>query len=244
MNYPQWVEAVCALLEYQVVDPSSATPTDVDAFNAIIPRAIEYTELRMQRDLDFIATTTVNTSGTMTANSRTVTLPVPSVVGAYVVVSQIRPIIGGVRQQPLEPVTRSFLDFVFPNEASLGASYPPVYWTPNDQTSVIVGPAPSSALSFEVLGTTRFAPMSSTNVSNFMSQYLPDLYLAASMIFLSGYQRDFGAQADDPKMALSWEKTYTDLLSSAVVEEARKRYSDMFPHATDPAGTLTSQSGG
>lgn len=223
------------MLEYTgaVVDPTSANPTNVPAFNQIIPRAIEYTELRMQRDLDFIATT-ATANGTMTANSRTITLPIPS-QGPFVVVSEIIPIVAGDKQQPLEPISRAMLDYFWPSETSPGANIVPVQWTPNDQLTAIVGPAPDQNYGFQVVGTIRFAPLSSTNPNNFLTQYLPDLYLAASLVFLSGYQRDFGSMSDDPAKAQSWESQYQLLLGSAVVEEARKRYADMYPHASDPA---------
>lgn len=235
MLYADWINAVCDLLEYQanIVDPTSALPTDSDAFNLIYPRAIEYTELRLQRDLDFIATTTVVT-GAMTANSRTVALPV-SAQGPFVVVSQVRPLLNGDRQQPLEPVSRTALDFFWPSDQSPGAGILPSQWTPNDEATILVGPAPDIAYGIEILGTTRFLPLSASNTSNFLTFYVPDLYIAASMIFFSGFQRDFGSQSDDPKMAQSWENQYQLLLQSAVVEEARKRYADMFPHSTDPS---------
>lgn len=235
MNYTDYINAICAMLEYTgaIVDPSSASPTNFVPFNQIIPRAIEYTELRMQRDLDFIATTTT-ANGTMVANSRTITLPIPS-QGAFVVVSEIIPIVAGDKQQPLEPITRSMLDYFWPSELSPGANIVPLQWTPNDQLTAIVGPAPDQNYDFQVVGTTRFPPLSASNTTNFLTQFLPDIYLAASMIFYSGYQRDFGSQSDDPAKAQSWESQYQALLSSAVVEEARKRYADMYPHASDPA---------
>jgi hypothetical protein len=46
----------------------------------------------------------------------------------------------------------------------------------------------------------------------------------ASMIFISGYQRNFGRQSDDPQMAQSYETQYMTLLKGATVEEFRKKY--------------------
>lgn len=232
MDYAGWITAICAMIEYPVVDSSLPNPTGT-IFDTIYPRAIEYTELRMQRDLDFIATTTV-ANGTMSANSRTVSLPIPS-NGPFVVVSQISPIVSGVKQQPLEPITRMMLDYFWPSELSPGANIIPSQWTPNDQLTVIVGPAPDQNYDFEVVGTTRFVPLSASNTSNFLTLFLPDLYIAASMIFWAGYQQSYGSQSDNPQQAQSWENQYQLLLQSAVVEEARKRYADMFPHASDPA---------
>lgn len=333
MNYSDWINAVCTLLEYQVNDATSATPTNEDSFNTIYPRAIDYTENRLQRDLDFIQTSITTSTGVMTPNSRTITYPsvdLPAVAnlpvlignpipagsivsttigidivnvmwtahgqpagsdvailtplfvggltlggvyqiitvvdannftlnvtfnavftdsesilgsGIYIVVEQIRPIVGGTRMQPLEPVTRPYLDFAWPDENSPGANILPVQWCPKDQTTALVGPAPDQAYGFEVVGTMRIPQLSAANYTNFLTQQFADLYVAASMVFFSGYQRDFSAQAEDPKMAQSWENQYQLLLSSAKVEEARKQFANMFPSPSRPTG-LTAQSQG
>lgn len=229
MDYPGWINAITSLLEYQVADNTSATPTDVAAFNVILPAAIDYTENRIQRDLDFIATT-ITATGTMTANNRTVTLPVVD-GSTYIVTTQIR--LTG--QPPLEPVTRDYLDFAWPSETSLGAGIAPVQWCPNDQINVLVGPAPDQAYPFEVVGTMRFKQLSSTNTSNFLTLQVPDLYVMCSMIFFSAYQRDFGGQSDDPQQAQSYEAQYQGLLKSAQVEEVRKNYANMCPSPSSPA---------
>jgi len=48
--------------------------------------------------------------------------------------------------------------------------------------------------------------------------------MAASMVFGSGFMRDFGSQTDDPQQSGSWETQYQALLRSADVEELRKKY--------------------
>ena len=237
MNYSQWVTAICTLLEYQVVNAASSTPTGT-VFDGVIPAAIDYTENRLQRDLDFLATMATDDTGVMTPNLRLLTLPTD--IGAFVVVQQITPIVGGVRQQPLEPVTRPFMDFAWPSDASVGANIPPVQWSPYDQSHVLVGPAPDQAYPFEVVGTVRFEQMSSANTSNFLSTQLPDLYVAASMIWFNLYQRDFVGIAGQQGGAPSWETQYGELLKSAQVEEARKRFMNLSPSPTKPT-QLTDQ---
>ena len=44
------------------------------------------------------------------------------------------------------------------------------------------------------------------------------------MVFASGYQKNFGSQSDDPKMAMSWEDQYQKLMASANAEELRKKW--------------------
>lgn len=59
-----------------------------------------------------------------------------------------------------------------------------------------------------------------------LTTYFPDLFIAASMIFATGYQRDFGAQADNPAQGQSWENQYDLLIKSAITEEARKKFNE------------------
>lgn len=330
MDYAGWINIVTAILEYDVGDATSDTPTNNVAFNDSIPSSIDYVENRLQRDLDFIATTVTSTDGLMTANTRSITLPsvdlssvsgVPLLVGKpiaansiitttigqpqfnvkwlghgmlvgqnvslknpikvggltiggvysvtavvdvnniiliagsnatssasatvvgdgiFVVVTSIQPIVGGRRQQPLEPVTRDFLDFSWPDEMSPGANILPVQWCPNDQVSALVGPAPDQAYGFVAVGTMRFPQLSSVNYTNFLTQNVPDLYVAASMVFWFGWQRDFGGQSEDPQTAQSWENQYQLLLKGAGVEEIRKRFADNFSSPTNPS-SLSSQ---
>lgn len=90
---------------------------------------------------------------------------------------------------------------------------------------IIVGPAPDQAYTVEVIGTIRPTPLSATNTTTYLTLYLPDLFVAASMIFMSGYMRDFGSQTDDGQQSVSWDTQYTKLFASANVEEMRKKYS-------------------
>lgn len=230
MDYPGWINTICAALEYQVANAASATPTGVPAFDNSIPASIDYTENRLQRDLNLLATE-VTGQGNMTTNNRLVTLPTGG--GVYIVCSQIRPIVAAVKQQPLEPVTRDYLDFAWPSDASPGANILPVQWCPNNQSSIFVGPAPDQNYGFEVLGTIRVVQLSATNTTNFLTLQLPDMYVAASLVWWFQYQQN----AD---MVTTWEVIYQGLLKGATVEETRKQFAGLFPSPSTPAG-LTSQ---
>lgn len=65
--------------------------------------------------------------------------------------------------------------------------------------------------------------MTSVNPPTWLGTNLPDLFLAGINVFMAGYQRDFGAQSDNPQLALSWEQSFQTLLRSAAVEEARRK---------------------
>ena len=126
-----------------------------------------------------------------------------------------------MRQAPLLPVSRIFLDMVWPSDAGTDAA--PTMWAPYDQLNILIAPPSAAGVDIGVVGEQRVEQLSSDNATNLLSIFFPDLYLACSLIFLSGYQRDYGAGADDPQKAQSWENQYQLLLSSAVVEEGRKR---------------------
>ena len=83
---------------------------------------------------------------------------------------------------------------------------------------------PDQTYYVEVVGTYRPNTMSAGNPVTFISRYLPDLLIMASMVYISAYQRNFGRQSDDPQMAQSYETQYMTLLHSAGAEEARKKY--------------------
>ena len=122
--------------------------------------------------------------------------------------------------ETLPPTSRTWLNYAWPS--ATGAALP-THFAMEDQASIIVGPWPDAAYRVEVVGTIRPAPLSNSNQTTQLSLHFPDLFVAASMIYVTGYQRDFGAQADDPKSSQSWEAQYNALLGPALAEEARKK---------------------
>lgn len=230
-----WTTFVAQLANNMVASSTSAD------FQTFLPGCIDYTELRMQRDLDLLATRIVDTTQSFGVQSRTFTLP--TATGTFVVVEEISAISpagtaasAGTRN-PLVAVSKQFLDAVYPSAtATTGV---PAFFAPLSQTQVLVGPAADGAYVAEVIGTVRVTPLSSSNASNFLSANLPDLYMAAAMVYASGYMRDFGAQADNPQMAQSWEQQYKTLLGGAAVEEARKKYQSQGWTAEQPSPVAT-----
>jgi hypothetical protein len=90
-----------------------------------------------------------------------------------------------------------------------------------------------------VIGTIRFTPLSATNQSNYLSTYLPDLYLTEALVFGYGYLKDYGAQTDDPRASSGWEAHYQALWQSAMVEENRKKYASQAWTPKQPNATAT-----
>lgn len=218
LTYSQYVTDLATLA---VVDPA-----DVN-FVALLPQTITYAENRIYRDLDFLTTVTADSSYSFTANSRNLTVPLP----AFVTLQEVNVITpfgttdpsGGARN-PLLPVTKFWLDNVYGSNATAGL---PQYFAMLNQSTIIVGPWPDQNYTAELVGTVRPDSLSSLNTTTFISTYLPDLFLMASMVFISGYQRNFalGAnQPNDPQMPVNYETQYQTLLKGALVEEFRKKF--------------------
>lgn len=213
MNYSDYTTALATIL---VIPPADAN------FLLILPRCIEYAEQRLYRELDLVATSTRNTAYALTAGSRNLVLP----IGTFVVIDNINVITPYTTSNPelgtrvaLTPMSWDVLDALY---GSSSASVPK-YFALQDTATIAVGPWPDQSYHVEIIGTVRPPVISGSNTTTLLSTYFPELMVAASMVFMSGYTRNFGSQADDPKMALSWEAQYGVLLASAQTEEAKKR---------------------
>lgn len=207
----------------QIATLAVVSPTD-SAFLTILPQMLTYAENRIYRDLDFLSTTQALSGYQFSIGSRSLTIP-PS---TFVTLQQINVITPATvvsantgTRVTLLPTTKEFIDNVYPSSASAGV---PAYFAMFDQSTILVGPWPDATYSVEVVGTYRPESLSAGNPITFLSLYLPDLLIMASMIYVSGYQRNFGRANDDPQMAVSYEGQYKTLMQGAMIEEARKKF--------------------
>jgi len=220
LDYTGFVKQIATLA---VVEP------DDENFQVVLPQAITYAENRICRELDFLFTSVPNNAYSLTAGSRSLTIP----ASIFVVPEQINVITpanaasaeNGVRV-PLLAATREFIDALCGNSSLVGV---PKYFAPvgnaGGNLSFVVGPFPDASYKVEIIGTIRPDSLSATNTKTFISTYLPDLMIMAAMIYVSGYQRNFGAtQANDPQMPVSYETQYKSLLAAAAGEEFRKKF--------------------
>jgi hypothetical protein len=187
-------------------------------FQNIIPNIIDYAEGRMYRDLDMIGAKFTDTAPA-TANNRFFTLPTETLI-----IDIINVVDSNNNRSPLVPVSREFLDWTYPNVT--GAALPTYFAVAND-TSIILGPWPDQAYTIEVRGVQRPAPLGSGTpmiTSTILTKYLPETFLTCAMIYAVAYQKNFGAQIQDPSQAVSWEAQYVSLMKSATVWELRKKF--------------------
>lgn len=221
--------ATMAVFNVQTV---SGVVQGVDAYsNIIVPQAIAMGEERISRDLDLQSTLTSRAYALSTGNA-TLTLS----TNDFVVVQDVIATINSVAV-PLLPVTKEYIQYVYPSTSTPG---PPTCFamsggdlTTGGSTSnlITLGPPPDNAYAVTIYGTIRAPSLTSfaTNgpaatSTTFISTYLQDLLLAAAMIYVSEYQRNFGKVSDDPAMAMTFEGQYRSLLQSALREEYQKKF--------------------
>ena len=204
-------------------------------FQAIIPRMIEYSELRIYRDFDFLCTLASQTA-ILTGSSRNVALPSNIVVcqSANVITPSSATVPDNGTRNPLQRVSIEYLNAVWPSSTpSTTPSIPKFYAEIGNPTigttinagpiNIVVGPPPDANYTMEIIGTVRPTPLSPSNPTTFISVNMPDIFVAASMIFCAGYQQNFGAGASDPAAAMSWSTQYDALKSGVAIEEMRKK---------------------
>jgi hypothetical protein len=209
----------------QIATMAVVEPTNPE-YLIILPQMITYAENRIYRDLDFLFTSISTTAYGLTAGNRQITVP----AGTFVVPEQINLITpsgtsdpnAGTRV-PLLPTTKEFLDQVYGSGLSANRGEPK-YFAPFGDFTFLVGPYPALNYTCEIVATYRPDSLSATNTTTFISLYLPDIFIMASMIYISAYQRNFGRANDDPQMAMTYEGQYQALLKSAMIEENRKKF--------------------
>lgn len=218
LTYTTFVSSLANMITVPLSDPN---------FIQAVPNIIDDAEQRLYRELDLLSTM-VTATGALTAGSRRFTLPTTVPNGNFVVVEEMNvitpagttnPELG--KRNPLLPVSKEFLDVTYPSGVGAGV---PGYCAPVSQQEWILGAWPDAAYTVEVVGTIRPAPLSEANPVTFLSQYLPDVFLAAALVFSAGYQQNFSSMGDNPQQAVSWESHVQPLIASAKIEEIRKKF--------------------
>jgi hypothetical protein len=233
LTYNAYVTQIATLAVYNVTTVSGVvTPVDA-AFATIIPQMLEFAEMRIQRDLDLAQTMLAQQAYSVNTGSNSFTISTADFITVQNVQAQPS---GGTQTYNLLPVTKEFIFYSFDNSSYVGF---PVYYalTGGDLASyganfsnIIIGPYADQTYNITVWGTMRmnslttYATTANANtLTTYLSYQYPDLLLMASMIYISGFQRNFGRAADDPAMAVSYEAMYQGLLKSALMEEYRKK---------------------
>ena len=203
-------------------------PTDPQ-FVAIVPTLIDQAEQRIYRELDLLAATSAQSIPGAPGQALDISAASPQLLiveGVAVILpaGETNPLVSEIVQ--LFPVSR---DWIWMTYGVTSARGQPKYFVMANDRDIAFGPTPDLAYSFWVTGKYRpmplyDAPPGDGTQTTFLASLLPDLFLAAAMCAATGYQHNWGAQADDPRSAMSWETTYQGLLGPARGEEMRKKY--------------------
>lgn len=226
ITYSSYVSEIANLT---VISSNTLVNGDTNFPTGIISGAIDYAEGRLYRELDLPVVSVVDTSTSMTCSSgvRTISLSTasgePLVIEALNLFSSAGATSSNATRYPLNPASRAVIDAIYPTALSSQCGQPE-FFARIGNTQVILGPTPDQAYGIELQATVRPSPLSASNSSTWLTQNVPELMIAASMVFMSGYMRDFGAQSDNPQMAQSWETQYQALMRSMSVDAERMKF--------------------
>jgi hypothetical protein len=254
LSYNQYIQQVAALAVYQTAE-FAGVYAFVDAPpQLIVPMMLNYAELRIQRDLDLLSTQSSNTYA-LTAGQQTFSVPVNDFLSVQT--AEIGQMQGGTFYQlnALTPVSKEYIQNCFggigkPGQPRVFAMYGD-NWQDGQDTymNLLFGPAPATPFTLRITGTSREPSLftySATGVADtsytYVSTYLPDMLIVASMIYITMFQRNFNAAtSDQPDMGLSYEKQYQALRLGAIAEENRRKFqaSGWSPYSTPTAATPT-----
>ena len=238
INYSTLVSEVATL----TVISSTILVTGDSNFGGIMDAAINYAEGRLYRDLDLVDASIVDASVVCSSGVRSVSLSTtsgnPLQIDALNLLTSAGTTSSNATRVPLVPAARSVIDMIYPSVVSSNCG-PPQFFARINDTEVVMGPAPDQAYGIEMQATIRPDPLSASNSSTWLTQNVPELMVAATMIFLSGYMRNYGAQSDDPQMAQSWEGQYKALMGTAQVDSMRQKFESAAWTAQSPTPLAT-----
>jgi len=182
LNYASYISQTANLIVISSNDPN---------YQTMLPGMIDYAEQRIYREMDPLREQVTDATTSVSSGIRTVALSTS--FGNYITVDQVNILSSNSSTRyPLTFTARPFLDAAFPSGATVTGI--PQFYTMTSDTQVSLGPAPDQAYPIEFIGLQRPSPLSSANSSTFLTQYCPELFIAASMVFAFGYMRDFGGR--------------------------------------------------
>lgn len=236
MNYQDWITELSVLLPQPLASGAfnQSQPFLDSNYNTVIPRAIEYAENLIYRDPDMIWLQTRKTdhTGTTTTGTRSFTIPGDQASGGIEIVESLA-LITPSGQSPETgtrvgclPVSIDFINFAWPQASVTQAPSPAgpgPYFAMLDNQTAVIAPTPDAAYTVEVTGIYRPASLQMVATSEtYLTDNFPDLFTAASMIYWTGVMKDWGAQSDDPRMAMSWTTQYETIKKGVTVQTARQ----------------------
>lgn len=236
LSYNAYVQQL-GVLAVALTQESAGVYSFVDApLQQVLPQALNYAELRIQRDLSFLQARTSN-NYTLTAGANVFSVPINDFLMLETLEILQENGATVVNSFPLTPVSREFIQNCYGGQSQAAtpryfAMYGDTFGDgANTSINVLLGPPPNYAFPIRVTGTIRLPSLAQYATSGpadteytYISQFLPDMLMMASMIYVSAFQRQFSSTSDDPAMGQTYEKQYQALRLGALTEENRKHF--------------------
>ncbi len=227
LTYNGYVSQIANLAVMQTQTVNGVVSGVEASFNTALTSALNYAELRIQRDLDLLPSLTNNNYSIMSGSNQ-ISIPVSD----FVTIQTL-----SIAGTPLSPVSKEFLQNVY---GTSGLTGQPAYFAMiggdnaggNTSNNIMFGPYADANYAISAFGTVRLPSLSiyATQAqadlgTTFISTWLGDLLTQASLIVIAQFQRNFGpSMGNDEQMPGAYEVQYQTLLRGAGVEEARKRF--------------------
>lgn len=252
LSYNAYIQQIGVMAVVQTEEIGGVWQGVDDSFNTIVPQMLNYAELRIQRDLDFLSSQSSN-SYTLAASQSVFSIPVDD----FFTVQTLEILLGtspGAPSCPLIPVSKEFIQNCYGGSSTPAQPrYFAMYgdnWEDGQDTfnNVYFGPTPNYAYTLRVTGTSRAPSLYKYSVSGsadtdytYISAYYPDMLILASMIYITMFQRNFSATSDDPQMGMNYEKQYQIARTIAIPDENKRKFqgSGWSSYSTPVAATPT-----
>ncbi len=228
-GYSEWQQQIIILAQ-AASGPSYSLADNLDFQNSL-PMFSQYAEARMYKELIFLATRTTEESAQFNAGSAYFPLdllqnPIIVVEGFAAITPAGSTSETGTRWE-FDPVSLDMVDMCFPTSSITSApddaSTAIRYWSMYDNHTIKYGPTMDAAYTASVTGIFSPTPLSEDYPDTYLTLNWMPQFIACSMISVTGWMRNYGAQSDDPKMAQSWDSQYQALSQSMILEEQRRR---------------------
>jgi hypothetical protein len=235
LSYNLFVQQIGIMAVVQTQEISGVWQFVDAAMQGALPSMLNYAELRIGRDLNLTSSMTSNTYA-LTPGAQVFSVPVNDFLNIQT--AEIIQTSNGatVNAATLLPVSKEFIQNCYGGLSSAGT---PQYFamigsnfgTEQDTTmNILFGPPPNFGYTLRLTGIQRQPSLFQNAVSGIadteftqISQWYPDMLVIAAMIYVSAFQRNWSAIADDSPMAQSYEKQYQALRLGAIPEADRQR---------------------
>jgi hypothetical protein len=231
LSFNAWIQQVAAMAVVTASEVSGVWQFVDAPLQTIVPMILNYSEGRIQRDLDLLAGQTSNVY-TLTASNPIFPLPIDDFFTVETL--ELLQMNGSqvVNSSTLLPVSKELIQNCYSGLANAGtpqfyAMYGSNFGDGADTVNnILLGPTPNFAYSIRVTGLIKIPSLfqyASAGVADtkftYISSYYSDMLLMASMIYISAFQRNFGVASDDPAMGMTYEKQYQALRLGAINDE-------------------------